>query len=398
MNSEKVVKISTITICVFIIVYVVCQMLWFGDSNYVTQTVYEQTVYEAIPVEGIIFREETVIPVGQNGIVSCNYDVGEKVSTKTNLGSLYQNQKAVDTHRELQNIEQTLETLEKIQQQGDTTDIVKPEILNNAISEYGEKLISARENQGLTESYAKRNILLNGQEDYSETISALKSKKDILKSSLGNSVKSFYSTAAGYFVDHVDGEEEIFTDEYRQSLTAKGIDDYIKNYDGYKADPSSVKIVKDHNWYYLIAVKEEDASILKTGSKVTVQFPNQNESVTVTVVLVLFDEESNLYKVVFKGDTINDFILSTRVQSAELLITSHEGLKVPKSAIRFKDNEMGVYIKTMNKIYFRKIDKLYESEDFIISKTYFNNNDGYLKLYDDVIVKGKDLYDEKPLV
>ena len=53
---------------------------------------------------------------------------------------------------------------------------------------------------------------------------------------------------------------------------------------------------------------------------------------------------------------------------------------------------MGVYIKTMNKVYFRKLDKLYETDDFVISRTYYDNKEGYLELYDDVIVKGKDLY------
>ena len=201
MNSAKVVRISTIVIAVFMIVYVVCQLFRFDGDNYATQTVYEQTVYESIPVEGILFREETVIPVGKNGIMSCNYSVGEKVSTKTKLGSLYQNQKAIDTERELKNIENTLGTLEKIQGQSDSVDIVKPEILNNAIGEYGDRLILARENEnfadlfeiraGLTEAYAKRDVLLNGEADYTENINNLKSQRDSLKSSLRTSEKAF---------------------------------------------------------------------------------------------------------------------------------------------------------------------------------------------------------------
>jgi DNA polymerase-3 subunit delta len=89
VNSAKVVRISTIVIAVFMIVYVVCQLFRFDGDNYATQTVYEQTVYESIPVEGILFREETVIPVGKNGIMSCNYSVGEKVSTKTVEADIY---------------------------------------------------------------------------------------------------------------------------------------------------------------------------------------------------------------------------------------------------------------------------------------------------------------------
>ena len=88
----------------FVIIYVICQMFRFGGSDYTIQTVYEQTVNDTIPVEGIVFRDEVVIPVGGNGIISCNYAVGEKVSTRTQLGSVYQNQAAIDEQRELKNV------------------------------------------------------------------------------------------------------------------------------------------------------------------------------------------------------------------------------------------------------------------------------------------------------
>ena len=407
MNSDKVIRISTVVLSAFVIIYVICQMFRFGGSNYATQTVYEQTVNETIPVEGIIFRAETVVPVGGNGIVSCNYAVGEKVSTKTKLGSVYQNQGAIDDQRELKNVEQTLETLKKIQQNGDALEIVKPEVLNNSISEYGERLISARDTEsflklsdirtGLTETYAKRNLLMDRGTDYTETIQNLIARRDALKSGLSATEKAFYSTAAGYFVDHVDGQEATLTVDYMQSLTAGQIHDFVKSYSGYQADPTSVKIIKDHNWYYAVTVSEDSATGLKAGSKATLQFPTQKESVPVSVWSVDFDEEANLYRVVFQGDTINGFLLSTRVQSAEVMVDSYKGLKIPKEAIRFKDDEMGVYIKTMNKIYFRKLDKLYETDDFVISRTYYNNREGYLELYDDVIVKGKGLYDQKPV-
>ena len=407
MNSDKVIKISTVVLSAFVIIYVICQMFRFGGKDYATQTVYEQTVNDTIPVEGIIFRDETVIPVGGNGIISCNYAVGEKVSTKTQLGSVYQNQAAIDEQRELKNVEQTLETLQKIQQNGDISEIVKPEVLNSSISEYGERLITARDTEnfsklsdirtGLTETYAKRNLLMESGTDYTETIQNLTNQRDSLKAGLGGTSQAFYSTAAGYFVDHVDGQEETLTEDYMETLTAGQISDFVKSYQGYQADSTSVKIVKDHNWYYAVTVSEEHAKSLKAGSKATLQFPTEKESVPATVQSVDFDEASGLYRVVFLGDTINDFLLSTRVQSAEVLVSSYKGLKVPKEAIRFKDDEMGVYIKTMNKVYFRKLDKLYETDDFVISRTYYDNKEGYLELYDDVIVKGKDLYDQKPV-
>ena len=62
------------------------------------------------------------------------------------------------------------------------------------------------------------------------------------------------------------------------------------------------------------------------------------------------------------------------------------------------DDEMGVYVQTGSKIYFRYIDMIYETTDFILSAPYYQggtDGSGYVKMYDTIVVKGKDLYDGK---
>ena len=51
-------------------------------------------------------------------------------------------------------------------------------------------------------------------------------------------------------------------------------------------------------------------------------------------------------------------------------------------------------------MYFRKVDVIYETTDYVLSRTYYKGDpDGaeFVKLYDTIIVKGKDLYDQKLL-
>ena len=51
-------------------------------------------------------------------------------------------------------------------------------------------------------------------------------------------------------------------------------------------------------------------------------------------------------------------------------------------------------------MYFRKVDVIYETTDYVLSRTYYKgDSDGaeFVKLYDTIIVKGKDLYDQKLL-
>ena len=88
----------------------------------------------------------------------------------------------------------------------------------------------------------------------------------------------------------------------------------------------------------------------------------------------------------------------------------YRGYKVPREAIRFEDiteittgedgketestaNYKGVYILKGEKIEFKKIDVIYEGNDYVLSK--IHDNDGsYLTLYDDILIEGVDKDDQ----
>ena len=119
-----------------------------------------------------------------------------------------------------------------------------------------------------------------------------------------------------------------------------------------------------------------------------------------TVLSSEMDKDTGKYKVCLQGDTIDPFLLGTRVQSAEIVVTTYSGLKIPKEALRFPNDEMGVYVLIGDKIYFRKIDQIYETTDYVLSRTYYKGDTegtDFVKLYDTIIVEGKDLYDQKLL-
>ena len=99
---------------------------------------------------------------------------------------------------------------------------------------------------------------------------------------------------------------------------------------------------------------------------------------------------------VFLGENINEELLSIRVCSATIVVASYTGLKIPKEALRFEEGVRGVYVVVMDKMYFRKIEEIYEAEDYFIAKINEDDADS-LRLYDTIIVQGKNLYDQKPL-
>lgn len=408
--STRIMKVATVILAVFIIVYVGFQLTRFSGEDYTYQTVYKQTVEENLSVTGIFFRDEKTFSVGRSGVVNCEYAVGEKVSSAAKLLSVYQNQDAIDRQREAKNLEETLASLEKAQSTSQTTDAIRPDTLNSVIGDYAAKLIAGRDQgdlssvkalrSALTEAFARREIVVGAGVDYTGQIASIKERLAQLESLQENETAAVYTDVSGYFVDHVDGYENVCTSELLAGLTATQAEEMVKGYEGYKPDTSAVRVVTSQKWRFVVTVSEQETFSLREGGSVSLRFPNQSGSVTAVVEELRRDTDSGRFLVVLRGDTILPFLLEDRVQAAELLINSSTGLKVPKEALRFNENgQMGVYVVLMDKMYFRAVGESYENDNFILSPLDYASEDGTpaLKLYDTIIVGGVDLYDQKPI-
>ncbi len=397
-------RVGTVLLSVFLIVYVLFQLQRYTGSSYSYQTVYNTTVEQTLGVTGVFFREETPVKVSQSGVLSCNYAVGEKVPISSEVARLYKSQEAIDLQREISSLEDTLQSLQRAQESSKTSEVILPETLNAQIAGQVNALIQARDSvsfsglsdlrTSLTESFAKRQIIIDADTDYSGEISELQAKLSELKSRDTASYTSYTSGVSGFFVDHVDGYEDIYVPDMLKELTASDLDKEIAGYRGYNADSSQVKVVTNHIWQFVFTVTDEQALALGEGHSVQVRFPNQASTVKMTVKEMRRDVEAGKYLVILEGDVISEYLLTTRVQTCELLIGTYTGLKVPKSAIRYEDGEPGVYVILMDKMYFRSIHVVYETEEFVISSA-TEDMASPLKLYDTIIVEGVGLYNQK---
>ena len=83
------------------------------------------------------------------------------------------------------------------------------------------------------------------------------------------------------------------------------------------------------------------------------------------------------------------------MRSGPMTVVSREysGLKVPKKALRVVDGQKGVYIVKGMQAKFVPVEILYSTDNMMICNKL--DADGQLRLYDQVIVKGRNLYDGK---
>ena len=72
----------------------------------------------------------------------------------------------------------------------------------------------------------------------------------------------------------------------------------------------------------------------------------------------------------------------------------YSGLRVPKSALRVIDSKTGVYVVTGMQIKFVTVNVIYSDNSYIVCEQQ-TSTDTVLRLYDDVVVKGRNLYDGK---
>lgn len=115
---------------------------------------------------------------------------------------------------------------------------------------------------------------------------------------------------------------------------------------------------------------------------------------SVPAKVAAMNTSGNKTAVILSSNWMNSSIAALRKESAELVMHSYTGLKVNVDAVDVNDKgEKGVYIKSGNMARFRKLDIIYSTDKYVISREHETGN--YVSLYDNVIIGGNGLYDGK---
>ena len=132
---------------------------------------------------------------------------------------------------------------------------------------------------------------------------------------------------------------------------------------------------------------------IKTATEDGIDIDEQ-EYQTVTVEKLV--PKGDMVLVILKASTIGKDSVSARVVESEILFSQYRGIKIPKSAIRIVNGEMGVYVKFSKLVQFKKIKPIYQDENYVVLPI-DNDENNEVDLYDEIIVKGVNLYDGKYL-
>ena len=399
---KKIIAAVAVLLAVAVLGYEISN---FNSSNVKTQPAAATTYRNSVTVKMFAVRDESLI----NGSSSLTYvpllQDGERVAGGQAIAAQFVKADSASAYVDLESRKSELARYESLNSQQNLNELDISKINLQADSYFYEMLDGLRSGKisGLESSAEKfsdkmtaKQILINGNIDFSKKIASLKSEIASLTAKVG-SVDYLKADDTGYYVSSADGYENTLSFSNIKNLSS----DKIK-----AASPAAVpantkgKLIHGYTWYFVGIVNKSDATRLNDGDSVTLRCDNMSrDSINATVYYrgPINTDETVL---ILSSKIMDSDIARLRTEDVEIVINETDGIRVNKSAVRVIDGVQGVYVLTGNIVRFKKLDIIYTGEDYVISKMikediYDENKVPYLKIYDAVILEGKDLKDGK---
>lgn len=363
---------------------------------YITEEAVETTVKKTVSAECYIIRKENIITSDNQGFKVYKTANGGKVAKNSSVISYYQNAEDVAAANEINTLENYLNQIKEIDKQNSIhmadLNIISEQTESNIYS-----FLNSVNNNQLSEAvnslselryYIAQGQLATGREEnYQKVIDENQKKLKELKNKYEKNVKTVKSEYSGYFVNFVDGYENLI--DY-DSINEIKVED-IENLKPEKvADNQVGRVISENEWYIVTVLDTAEIKGLSKGDRVRISTSlSGTEELVVTVKAVNKNDSGGKSAVVFSCMEMNEELSSIRKQNMQIVLKTYKGLKINADSVRVKDGKKGVYIKLGTIKKFVETDIIYNSKDYCI----VSSDNGYneLRIYDDVIVKGKDL-------
>lgn len=400
MLEKPWVRAASVAAGLFAIFYLCYQIFFAGSSSVNTEAALYYTSNDSINATGYIIRDEKLIVDGQNGVLSYVLADGDRVANGGTVAKVYSDAGAAQTQAQIDSLQSQLHILESItgMNGSSVTDLdqvsrIVEDSLTAAImsAAYGDMGGSHAAVDGLFTAINRKLIVTDGTVDLSATIASVKAEIASLSASMSGDGRAVKSDMAGYFVSQVDGYETVLTFDSIDELTPDTLNSLSP---AALPDGCVGKTVGEVDWYIAVAVDMKESLRFKEGQKLSVQMPLSTMSkLPVTVERINKSSVTGDAVLILKCNYMNGELSCIRTQPTEVILSSCSGLRISSAAVRTVDGQKGVYILRGTQLKFVPIKLLYTGNGFIVCEM-SEESDG-LRLYDDVVVGGKDLYDGK---
>lgn len=415
------------------IVFLLAVMLYVGYQAAqvlfppnVYETALLATVEDVVEAEGVLLFDESYLTGG--GTLGYLVEDGERVSAGTAVAELYSDASQASLRRQLIQLEDQIELLQRSQNTSATQlDAIQRErssalyALMDALDS-GEHEESADGAEAYLLAQNKLWVITGEVTDFSAQIGELNARRESVRASLGSPTQ-ITATQTGYFIRASStgqlnlGAEQILT------MSAAELQAYAASSPTRALEGCVGKLVSGFSWRYVgVCPAKEGQKLLGQDGRplkasVRLRFPGQVETpVKASVTEVSTDEAAGLTRFVLTCEVINGDVLRLNAASAQIIVGESTGLRIPSAAVHYLKEDgteaetrgenyiPGVYVKYGNLARFCRIDPVDDAHPLITDGDYqivlpsgTANSVSEVRLYDEIIASGQNLYDGKLL-
>ena len=384
-----------------VLIYQVAHIGRSGSNKLNTQTALNRTISRSINTQGYVVREESRLSASVTGTLVPRVENGSKVRAGDPVAKIFAGEADAQLLLELDGVETEISYYENISDLDSANIYENKSAYNQNISNalfalldcINDNELSSLQDyvQDLNVNVTKRQIAVGEPVNVTDRLAALYARRESLSASL-SSAGSITADRAGYYVDHVDGCENAA--DYSAVLTADTATvESLLNSEPGTVTGTAGKLITQFNWYLLCVVDDIDAAQLSTGQKVNVTFAGYSGGTIKMQLAAVNEGEENKSVLVFRSNLMNSEIASLRYEDVKICLEEYSGYAVDRKALRTVDGEVGVYVQLGNLVRFRKVEIVYSDENVVLASS--EPKTGYLRLYDEIITEGTDLYDGK---
>ncbi len=398
----------------FVLIISVNSVLSYG--NRMTTTIVRSGAEEdLISAQGYVFREQTVINAPSSGYLYCVMAEDERVSLGETVMHIYKNEINISANNELKAIDEKLQKLSGTALTGDvfSNDTAKIEQTISqslrripALGAAGNLESVAEIEESVNSLIEKRRIITGETQpvDNNAEMKRLQAEKASIEKKYNIERTLVHAPKTGAFTARIDGLEDKLTLKALEEITPE----YLKELDKLPAEAKTAeyansgepigKIVNNFSWSIAAKVPAVEAEGLQIGGKLKLRFPDISIDTVEGTITNITPEASGKVILVVNSNKYVDMIYSASRVNVEFVKSSYDGYRIPAKSLRMDGTTMGVYVIRNDKARFLPVDLIYSGKNWVVvSEKADDTADGNspLKLYDELIVSAKNLYDGK---
>lgn len=398
--NKRIFTVIKWAVALFAFVFVFMQIYNSVVKTVTTDTVYEYSAYSGYDTVGYIIRNETVIVSNTAGSMGYDVEDGGRVAKGGVIAEIYSNESDAANREKAEKLDRQIKRLEEIQVYNDLTSVdinalsgkIHNNLIESARNTQSGRVEMAESFDDLLAGINRMQIVTGTVSDFAPLIASLKAERDAYKAEKSKSLGTLTSPVSGYVIYSVDGYENSLTVNDISSLTADRLDGI---------EPAAVqsgsvcKIVSDYEWYIAVKLPFSQSLNLKEGQTVKLRTSLLSApEIKATVKHINKESVGNDAAVVFSCNTMNTELAATRYIDVTVVYNEYSGLKVDNRAVRYVDGVRGVFVLTASQVKFVPVNVLWQGDNYSIVEKKASDQK-VLRVYDEIIVKGKNMYDGK---